>query len=82
VLRFNVFNDCLCRNAAKSNLAAAMASKNAATMEYLDLQALWVVATEQCDAIQKQYVRCACCAFSWRGHSHAACAGRMMRSDR
>jgi len=41
-------------NAAKANLAAAMASKNAAEKEYKEVQALWVTATAECDAIQKQ----------------------------
>ena len=44
------------RNTAKSNLAAATASRDGAKKEYDDLQAIWVVETSKCDAVQKKYV--------------------------
>jgi hypothetical protein len=47
------------RNTAKSNLASATASKDAAEDAYKTLQAIWVIETGKCDAVQKKYVRCA-----------------------
>ena len=47
------------RNTAKSNLAAATESRDAAKKEYDDLQAIWVIETGKCDAVQKKYVRLA-----------------------